>query len=264
LDDLAYENTIKRAAKRVGVSVLTEQFAVDATTEEVLEAVKEAGADDRIQGILIFRPLPAHMDEDEICEAVPPAKDVDGVGVLPMALLYKAKSPAEVAALKAKSFLPATSEAVLAILSEYDVPLAGRSVLVIGRSTVIGKPIALLLLTENATVTVAHSRSHDLKKLAREAEILIVCVGKTKRGTDGKLHGWLDEEYLTPGQIVIDVGMNADDEGKMMGDVDRDTAAAMDISVTPVPGGVGGVTTETLIAHVISAAQWQYAAIESA
>jgi methylenetetrahydrofolate dehydrogenase (NADP+)/methenyltetrahydrofolate cyclohydrolase len=254
-EDLAYENTIKRAAARMEVNVATAEFGEDATTEEVLFAVEAASADDSIHGILVFRPMPAQIDEDAVCESVPPGMDVDGVGILPMSLLYKSKTPADIEALKDKTFLPATAEASLAILKEFGIGLAGRRTVVIGRSTVIGKPIAQLLLTEDATVTMAHSKSSGLADISKGAEILIACAGITTQDESGSVVGAIGKEYLSPGQTVIDVGMNPTDSGGLTGDVSVEDADGLVEAITPVPGGVGGVTTQLLLAHVISAAE---------
>jgi methylenetetrahydrofolate dehydrogenase (NADP+)/methenyltetrahydrofolate cyclohydrolase len=135
------------------------------------------------------------------------------------------------------------------------VPIEGKRAVVIGRSTVIGKPVALLLLAENATVTIAHSKSEDLPEICRGADILVVCAGVTARGTGGKPRGGIGREYLSARQTIIDVGIHTDDDGKLFGDVDAEAANGLAAALTPVPGGVGGVTTQVLLSHVIDAAE---------
>jgi methylenetetrahydrofolate dehydrogenase (NADP+)/methenyltetrahydrofolate cyclohydrolase len=247
-DDIAYEQSIAKAAAGVGVNLTTRLLAADCKQEELTAVTEDASRDEKVHGILLFRPLPAHLDEKAALGKIVSNKDIDGVTGSQMARLYEAKRPTD------GFFLPCTAEAVLRILRYYEIPLAGRRAVVIGRSMVIGKPAALLLLAHDATVTIAHSRTEDLPQICREADILVCAAGMTVESEEGGLRGGVGREYLSEGQTVIDVGIHADDEGNLFGDVDDSAAADLVSAYTPVPGGVGSVTTQILLCHVIDAA----------
>lgn len=237
-DDLAYERGLKKRAVSAGVKV--EVFELDemATQKEAEDLIGNLNNDERIHGILIFEPLPPHIDGEKLHKRLTPGKDVDGVTAGSMATVYSGKG---------KGFAPCTAESCIALLKYYGVELSGKKAVVLGRSMVIGKPVSLLLLAENATVTICHSKTEKLKEVCKEADILIACLGKGK---------FVNEEFLREGQIVIDVGINFDEDGNMVGDVDFEAASAAGVSgITPVPGGVGTVTTATLMKHVIEAAE---------
>ncbi|MDR0853725.1 MAG: bifunctional 5,10-methylenetetrahydrofolate dehydrogenase/5,10-methenyltetrahydrofolate cyclohydrolase [Clostridiales Family XIII bacterium] len=251
-DDLAYEGRVVRAASGVGVCVLVAELPADVSQSTLLSVIESSNADSGVHGILLFRPLPSGLDEDAALDRIAAAKDVDGASAVSMVNLYAEK---KINLESADFFLPCTAEAALRILKYYEVPIVGKKAVVIGRSTVIGKPVSMLLLSENATVTIAHSRSEGLADLAAAADILIACAGMSVRGADGKLRGGVGEEYLSPNQTVIDVGIHVDDEGNLFGDVDREAADGLVSALTPVPGGLGAVTTQILLDHVITAAE---------
>ena len=217
-DDLSYE---RGACKRA----------------ELVEAVEAINADDSVHGLLILRPLPAHIDEERVCNALAAYKDVDACGERSLGTLFTGADGA---------FAPCTAQACIEILDHYGIEIAGRRALVIGRSLVIGKPVAMLLLERNATVTIAHSRTADLEELAREADIVVACVGHA---------AMVGADHVAPGQTLIDVGINVADDGSLVGDIAFDEVVDVVDAVTPVPRGVGSVTTSVLCKHVVQAAE---------
>lgn len=236
--DLAYERGLKKRAVSAGVNV--EVYEIDEYSEqrEVEDLIKLLNNDERIHGILIFEPLPQHINAESLHKKLATAKDVDGVTAGSMATVYSGKG---------KGFAPCTAEGCIELLKYYGVQLAGKRAVIIGRSNVIGKPASMLLLGENATVTVCHSKTRNIEQICREADIVIACIGKGKH---------VGEAYLREGQILVDVGINFDEAGNMVGDIDFDAALKVGASaVTPVPGGVGAVTTAILMKHVIEAAE---------
>jgi methylenetetrahydrofolate dehydrogenase (NADP+)/methenyltetrahydrofolate cyclohydrolase len=265
-DDVAYENSIAARAGSVGVTLRRAALPADADTCGVYEAVRSLGADGGVHGILVFRPLPAGLDESAVLAATPPSKDVDGTTSAQMSALYAMKrldaSPgsgscssavggdASGNTLPGKVFFPCTAEAVIRMLDHYGIPIGGRRAVVIGRSTVIGKPAAHLLLARDATVTVCHSRTPDLAELTRGADIVVCAAGLAAGGRDRRLGA----EFFAPGQAVIDVAVNADGEG-IYGDVDTEAAESVAAGVTPVPGGLGAVTSLVLMEHVVRSAE---------
>ena len=238
-DDLSYERSaIKRCQ---GLDILTRGFVLEAgSSQQQLEAVLEQiNQDPDIHGCLMFRPLPAHLDEARACRLLDPAKDCDGITDL---------SLLGVLAQTGQGYPPCTAQAVLEILDHYNIPVQGKRVTVIGRSLVVGKPLAMLLLARHATVTICHTRTLDLPGRCREAEILIAAAGAAHM---------VDGSCLAPGQIVIDVGVNFTPEGRLVGDVCFDQAEPLVQAIAPVPGGVGAVTTAVLAKQVILAAAAQ-------
>jgi len=236
-DDLAYERAAHRRCEQIGIETRTLALPENAPQEELLDALRTLGGDASVHGLLLFRPLPEGFDEAAACAAIPPEKDVDGVSPASMAALY-ADAP--------EGFAPCTAEACLALLRHYRVPLEGARALVIGRSLVIGKPAALLLLRENATVTVAHSRTRELGALCRAADVVLVAAGRA---------GLIGAEHLRSGQTVVDVGIHALPDGALCGDVRFAEAEPLARAITPVPGGVGAVTAAVLCGHVLRAAE---------
>jgi methylenetetrahydrofolate dehydrogenase (NADP+) / methenyltetrahydrofolate cyclohydrolase len=226
-----YVRSIAKAAAAVGI--VCDIVSPAATAEEIGTALRRLGEDDAVHGIILQTPLPAGVDVADLAAAIPPAKDVDGA------------NPASLGRLAAglPAFPPATAEAVLALLDHHDVALAGRHAVVVGRSTVVGKPVAHLLVDRNATVTICHSRTSDLAAITRQADVLVAAVGRP---------GLITPEHVTPGTVVIDVGTNPTADGGLIGDVDP--AVAEKAALTPVPGGVGPVTTALLLEHTVRAA----------
>jgi len=236
-DDLSYERGALKRAESCGVRVVVHTLKEDCSQEELEATITDINGDGSVHGCLIFRPLPAQLDEARACALLSPAKDVDAVTA---GSLYGVFAGAEV------GFAPCTAEAVLAVLDHYGVELCGADVTVVGRSLVIGKPVSMLLLARNATVTMCHTRTRDLAAHCREADVLVVCVGHAR--TVGLGH-------VREGQVVIDVGINWNEEEKrLVGDVDEAVHEVVS-AITPVPGGIGAVTTAVLMSHVVRAAE---------
>ena len=235
--DLAYERGICTRAGKVGVAVEKRLLSADASRQDVIDTLHALNAEDRIHGVLLFRPLPKHLRpfQTEIFNALATEKDVDGM---------TDGSAAGVFLGTGTGFAPCTPSACMQMLDHYGVDPAGKRTVVIGRSPVVGKPLAMLLLGRHATVTVCHTRTKDLNAEARRAELLIACAGSA---------GLVGAEAIAPGATVLDVGVNWQD-GKYVGDVRFDEAEAVAGSVSPVPGGVGAVTTAMLLRHVVTAA----------
>ena len=246
-DDLSYERGATKRAEALGVAVEKFLLPEDVSKEALLQTIDAINANDSIHGVLLFRPLPKHLkaDEDEICNRLAPQKDVDGM---------TDGSNAGVFMGKALGFAPCTPAACMEILDHYGIDCTGKKAVVIGRSLVVGKPAAMMLLGKNATVTVCHTRTRDVAAVAREADILVSAAG---------VLGSLTKDFVRPGQIVIDVSINWDPEkvnarggkGAIAGDAAFEEVEPIVEAITPVPGGVGAVTTSVLIGHVVEAAQ---------
>ena len=235
-DDLSYERGAAKRCETLGVTY--EKFVLDAqcTQDELMATIERLNHDDDIHGILMFRPLPKHLDEDAVVATMAPEKDVDGITAGSMAGVFMGTD---------EGFPPCTPQACMEILDYYGIDCTGKKAVVVGRSLVVGKPAAMMLLKKNATVTVCHTRTKDMPSVVKEADIVIVAVGRP---------GVVDGSYLSEGQIVIDVGINVNEEGKLCGDVLFDEAEPIVDMITPVPGGVGSVTTSVLVGHVVEAA----------
>ena len=235
-DDLSYERGAAKRCETLGVSYEKIVLSENCTQEELMDAVASLNEDEDIHGILMFRPLPKHLDEDAVVAAMNPKKDVDGITAGSMAGVFMGTE---------LGFAPCTAQACMEILDHYGIDCTGKKAVVIGRSLVVGKPAAMMLLKKNATVTVCHTRTKDMSSVVKEADIVIVAAGRP---------GIIDGSYLSEGQIVIDVGIHVNDEGKLCGDVLFDEAEKLAAMITPVPGGVGSVTTSVLVGHVVEAA----------
>ena len=236
-DDMAYERGALKRAENTGVSVQQFVFDQDMTQDELLDEIDKINNDDSIHGVLMFRPLPPQIDDETVRNALAPEKDVDGITDMSMAGVYAGSDT---------GFPPCTAEACIQILDYYDVDLKGKNVAVIGRSQVIGKPVAMMLIGKNATVTVCHTKTEDMADICHNKDIIIAAAGH---------QGTVTEDFLSPDQTVIDVAINFDDDGNMCGDVDFPAAENIVDAITPVPGGVGTVTTSMLMKHVIEAAE---------
>ncbi|GII53754.1 bifunctional methylenetetrahydrofolate dehydrogenase/methenyltetrahydrofolate cyclohydrolase FolD [Planotetraspora thailandica] len=230
-----YVRSIARAAEKAGIVCDIVDLGPGATAEEIRVRLGELSADDTVHGIIMQTPLPAGVNAQETALAIAVAKDVDGANPVSLGRLA-AGLPA---------FAPATAEAVVRILEHHEVPLTGRHVAVVGRSTVVGKPVAHLLLDRNATVTVCHSRTADLAAVTSAADVVVAAAGRA---------GLITAEHVAPGAVVIDVGTNPTPDGGLVGDVDAVTVADKAGALTPVPGGVGPVTTALLLQHTVRAA----------
>lgn len=237
-DDLAYERGAMKRCDKIGIAVSSVTLPADVKQGALMAQIARLNSDSAINGVLMFRPLPPQLDEAAACEALLPAKDLDGITSGSAAALYSGAGA---------GFAPCTAEAVVALLKHYGVEIFGKNVAVVGRSLVIGRPVSMLLLGENATVTMCHSRTRDLAGVTRRADIVVAAMGKAEM---------LGAEYFTPGQTVIDVGINySEAKGKLVGDVDFDAVEPIVAAITPVPAGVGSVTTAVLASHVVRAAE---------
>ena len=237
-EDLSYERGAMKRCAADGIEVRQVLLPEDVSQAELLGRIQDLNEDSTVHGILMFRPLPKTLDEQAACAVILPEKDVDGVTAGSMAAVYAGKGA---------GFAPCTAEAVITMLRYYQVPLRGSRAVVVGRSLVIGKPVAMLLLAEHATVTICHSRTTDLPAVTREADLVVAALGRAE---------FLGAEYFRAGQTVIDVGINwSGSKQKLVGDVDTEAALQAGAAVSPVPGGVGSVTTAVLASHVARAAQ---------
>lgn len=235
-DDLAYERGAMKRAETVGVAIRQIVLPETVSQEALLSEIAQINADNTIHGCLMLRPLPKHIDDSIVREALLPEKDIDGITEGSLAGVFAGTK---------RGFPPCTAKACMEMLAHYNIDPAGKNAVVIGRSLVIGKPVAMMLLQQNATVTICHTRTKDMPSVTKRAEILIVAAGKP---------GVIGAEYVSAGQTVLDVGINFTSEGKMVGDVDFSAVEPIVGAITPVPGGVGTVTTSVLMAHVVEAA----------
>lgn len=236
-DDIAYERGSMKRCEKIGVLTKQVTLPADISQEELIRRIVELNGDTSIHGVLMFRPLPKSMNEALVCNTLAPEKDVDGITSGSNAGVFTGSSI---------GYPPCTPQACMEILDYYGIDPKGKKTVVVGRSLVVGKPVAMMLLGKHATVTICHTRTVDMPALCREAELLIVAAGKA---------GVVDESYLSPGQIVLDVGINVDEVGNLCGDVDFERAEPIVKAITPVPGGVGTVTTSVLVKHVVEAAE---------
>lgn len=235
-DDLAYERGATKRCTQAGVVVKSFALPNDAGQSELLTVIEKLNADSTAHGVLIMRPLPEHFDDEAVCRALSPLKDVDGITEGSVAAVYSGSK---------KGFAPCTAQACVEILKHHGIPTTGRRAVVVGRSLVIGKPVAMLLLAENMTVTVCHTKTENLPDICKEADVLVVAAGKA---------GMLGAESVRSGQVVLDVGIHVDKD-KICGDVRTSEVEEIVYAVTSVPGGVGTVTTSVLALHVVAAAE---------
>ena len=236
-DDLSYERGVMTRCGKVGVAVRQFLLPADATQDALLEVIEKINADKSIHGCLLFRPLPRQFDDRTIRAALAPEKDIDGITDGSLAGVFTNT---------ALGYPPCTAQACLEILKYYDIPLSGKRAVVVGRSLVVGKPAAMMLDRENATVTICNSRTQNLPALCKEADVVVVAMGK---------RGFIGADCLREGQTVVDVGIHVGDDGKLCGDVRFAEAEPVVEAITPVPGGVGTVTTSVLVGHVVEAAE---------
>ena len=236
-DDMSYERGATKKLKSFGLDVASYVFPQDISDEDFKKAFKNINEDDEVTGILLLRPLPRTINEKDIENMIDPKKDLDGISPINIAKVFAGDTT---------GFSPCTAEAVIEVLKAYNIELTGKRVTVIGRSMVVGKPVSMLLLKENATVTMTHTRTVDLKKTCSDAEIVIAAAGRAKM---------LNSDYCGQDAVMIDVGINVDENGKLCGDVDYATLDGKASAATPVPGGVGTITTAVLAKHLIQAAK---------
>lgn len=230
-----YVRNKKLACEYVGIRSLSYELAGDTSEEKLLELIRDLNGRADVHGILVQLPLPKHIDEDMVIETIDPAKDVDGFHPMNVGALSIGK----------EGFVSCTPAGIIELLKRSGVEMDGKRAVIIGRSNIVGKPMALLLLRENATVTVAHSHTKELPALCKEADILIVAIGRAK---------FVTPDYVKQGAVVIDVGMDRDENGKLCGDVDFDAVEPLCEAITPVPGGVGPMTIAMLMHNCLYAA----------
>jgi len=233
-----YINNKKKACEYVGIDSIVYSADDDVTEEEVIDLIEKLNKSDEITGILLQLPLPKHLNAENILRHINPLKDVDGFHAYNMGNLVTGND----------SLVPCTPLGVMEILKEYDIDVAGKECVVVGRSNIVGKPMAMLLLQANGTVTICHSKTENLKEVCKRADILVCAIGKPK---------FFNRDYVKDGAVVIDVGIHRMDNGKLCGDVDFDDVKDVVSAITPVPNGVGSMTVTMLIDNCIKAALMQ-------
>jgi tetrahydrofolate dehydrogenase/cyclohydrolase, NAD(P)-binding domain protein len=235
--DIAYEQSVKKRFQGFGLEVKDYHLDANCSNEEFMKVFRFLNDDPEIHGILVFRPLPKQINEEEMLRYMRKEKDLDGITRENLAGLLLQDENA---------FAPCTAEAVMQLCKHFEIPLAGKEVCIIGRSLVVGKPLAILMLNQNATVTVCHSKTENIKEVCKRADVLVAAIGRAKA---------IGSSYCKEGATVIDVGINVDEEGNLCGDVDFDTMKTVADKLTPVPGGLGLVTTAVLAQHLVRAYQ---------
>lgn len=236
-DDLSYERGAIKRCEGLGIKCRIFEYPETITQQALIDEIRKVNGNSAVHGILLFRPLPKHIDESVVKYVISHEKDADCLNPVNVAKVFEGDET---------GFAPCTPEAVVEMLDHFGINVAGRKVTIIGRSLVVGKPLSMLLLKKNATVTICHTRTKNLEETCKEAEILIAAAGKARMVTDA---------FVSPYQIVVDVGINVDESGNLCGDVDFEKVEPLAGSITPVPGGVGAVTTSVLAKHVIRAAK---------
>lgn len=233
-----YVRSKLRDCEECGIASFDCKLPADASQDEILQLVRNLNDDSKITGILVQMPLPSHLDAEEIIEAISPLKDVDGFHPTSLGRLVRGLS----------GLRPCTPAGIMAMLDEYNIELAGKNAVIVGRSSIVGKPMAHMLLERDATISVAHSRTRNLDEICRSADILVVACGIAKL---------VKGDWVRPGATVIDVGMDRDEDGRLCGDVDYDEVFNVAGAITPVPGGVGPMTRAMLMSNVVTAARMQ-------
>ncbi len=237
-DDLSYERGATKRMEMLGIEYKTVTFSEDICQEKLEEEFQKINDDEKVHGILLLRPLPKHLKEDAFSKIINPLKDVDGMSPLNVAKVFMGDSSA---------FAPCTAEAVVKMLDYYKIDCDGKKAIILGRSMVIGRPLSMLLLKKNATVTICHTHTLQLEEECRKASILVVAVGKSKMVTSN---------MVGENAIVVDVGINVDESGNLCGDVDFNSVQEKTSYISPVPKGVGSVTTSVLAEHIIRSAKY--------
>ena len=238
-DDISYEKSIIKCCEKVSVDIRQFVLPVDTTTDELILTVDKVNVDKTIHGVLIMRPLPKQIDDEQVRNALCHEKDIDGITNGSLAGVFTSEK---------QGFAPCTAQACMELLEHNEIKLEGKKAVVVGRSLVIGKPVAMMLLQKNATVTICHSRTANLQEVCKDADILIVAIGKAEM---------INFDYVSKGQIVIDVGIHVREDGSMCGDVKQSEVETVVEALTPVPGGVGTVTSSVLAKNVVEAAKRQ-------
>lgn len=236
-DDLSYERGAKKKMENFGLRVQSFAYPKEISHEEFMREFQKVNEDQDVTGILLLCPLPGQIDQKKVAAAIDPAKDLDGISPV---------NAAKVFAGDREGFAPCTAEAVMEVLKTAGISVRGKRVVIVGRSMVVGRPLSMLMLQEDATVTICHTKTVDLPAVCREADILVAAAGRAKM---------LDGNYVREGAVVVDVGINVDENGSLCGDVDFQSLEGKAAAATPVPGGVGTVTTAILARHLMRAAQ---------
>ncbi len=234
-DDLAYERGIEKSFSKPGIGIKKFLLEEEVSQKEVLNTIAEINEDDGLQGALLFRPFPKHLNDDVIRNSLSVKKDLDGISDLAMAGIFTGSRDV---------FPPCTAEACLELLRFYGIPLEGKKVAVIGRSLVIGKPVSMMLLSENATVTICHSRTENLREICKSSDVVLAAVGRAEM---------IDASYASENTVFIDVGINVNEAGNLVGDINFEEVEPVVQAISPVPRGVGSVTTSILARHLIKA-----------
>ena len=234
-----YIRTKERACEFTGIKSKPYHLSNSTTTFTLIQLIQSLNTDSSVHGILVQLPLPDHINEQEVLSAIHPSKDVDGFHPHNAGLLFQNKP----------TFIPCTPLGIMKLLNSYNIEITGKNCVVVGRSNIVGKPIAMELLDRNGTVTICHSRTQNLKEVCKQADILICAIGKPR---------FFTKEFIKPGAVVIDVGINHDKNGKLCGDVDFDNVIDVVGAITPVPGGVGPMTVAMLMENCRQAAYSQY------
>lgn len=233
-----YVGNKKKACEFIGINSLSYELPEETSEEELLDLIKELNGRSDVNGILVQLPLPKHIDEDKVIETIDAKKDVDGFHPMSVGALSIGK----------KGFISCTPYGIIELLKRSNIEISGKECVIIGRSNIVGKPMSMLMLRENATVTVAHSRTQNLKEVAKRADILIVAIGKPQ---------FINSEYVKEGAVVIDVGIHRDENNKLCGDVDYEDVFPHASAITPVPGGVGPMTIAMLMKNCVNAVDIQ-------
>jgi len=236
-DDLAYERGILKRFGDAGCDHEVFELDIACSQQELDDVFDRCNSDKNIHGILVFRPLPKNLSDEHMRKTIDPDKDIDAMGTVNQAALYGGD---------ASAYAPCTAKAVMELIKFYDIPLTGKRVTVVGRSLVIGKPVALMLTNANATVTICHTKTVDLASELKRADIIVTAAGEAKM---------IKADMVGEGQIIIDVGVDSDEDGNMSGDVDYANVAQKAEKITPVPGGVGAVTTSILLSYTVEGAR---------
>ena len=233
-DDLSYERTARKRAESLGIAIRPYELDEFAPQAAIEAAIHEVNRDENVHGCLLFRPLPSFVDESHVCELLDPKKDIDGITLASLASVFTDGHA---------GYPPATAAACIQLLDHYQVPLQGKHVVVVGRSLVVGKPVSMMLLRRNASVTICHSKTENLADIMRSADVVICATGRART---------FGAQFFGPGQTVLDVGINFDTQGNLCGDVDFAEVEPVVAAITPVPGGIGTVTTSVTMAHTVA------------
>ncbi len=233
-----YVNNKKKACEYVGFRSVSHELPEETTEAELLKLIDDLNNDDSVNGILVQLPLPKHMDENKVIDAISPYKDVDGFHLMNVGALSTGQ----------KGFISCTPYGIIELLKRSNIEIAGKHCVIIGRSNIVGKPMGMLLLRENGTVTTVHSKTQNIKEITKQADILVAAIGKPK---------FVDDTYVKEGAVVIDVGINRDENNKLCGDVDFEKVEPIASAITPVPGGVGPMTIAMLMKNCLESVELQ-------